>query len=115
MLDSTCILTHAACDELWLARCLSTETGIMDSRVLAFADEIVASLAPGKREMVREIVINSVRRGLVDDSARRYLTAASGGPELAEILMTAIRTSRVKGSIGDGVPEANSIAPTDQP
>ena len=76
----------------------------MDNELLELADAIVASLSPGKREMVREIVINSVARGDVDESARRYLTAASGGPELADILTAALRESPDGGPIASPAP-----------
>ncbi|MFK3669385.1 hypothetical protein ACI2IX_04350 [Leifsonia aquatica] len=72
----------------------------MDSELLAQADAIVASLSPGKREMVREIVVNSIQRGHLDESARRYLTAASGGPELSEILAAALQGLPADGITG---------------
>ena len=87
----------------------------MDEQLLARADEIVASLSPGKQEMVREIVINSVRRGAVDASAARYLTAASGSTELADTLTAAIAGVDVHGQIGDGgdVPKPLEQGPSD--
>lgn len=74
----------------------------MDKKLLEEADAIVAALAPGRREMVREIVIDSLRRGRVEESARRYLTAASGGPQLAAILTAALREQSVGGPIEAG-------------
>ncbi|MCS5497779.1 hypothetical protein NY547_11075 [Cnuibacter physcomitrellae] len=78
----------------------------MDRTLLARADEIVASLSPGKRETVREIVINSVHRGAVDPSARRFLTAASGGPELADILTAALDSSAAGAVSAEGGPRS---------
>lgn len=71
----------------------------MDKSLLRQADEIVARLSPGKREAVREIVINSVHRGLVDERARHYLTVASGGTELADILAAALHSGGEQSAI----------------
>ena len=71
----------------------------MDKERLARADEIVASLSAGKREMVREIVINAIQRGQVDRSAQQYLTRATGGSELAETLADALQSERAAGAV----------------
>lgn len=84
----------------------------MDRAMLAKADDIVASLSPAKRETVREIVINSVQRGEVVSSARRYLTAATGGPELADILSAAL--SSPQPSVAGNAPKSELDAPTGQ-
>lgn len=71
----------------------------MDKSLFAQADEIVATLPAGRQEMVREIVINSIHRGHVDESARRYLTSATGGTELADILTLAVHATEPKGEL----------------
>ena len=58
--------------------------------LLAEADRVVASLSPGKREAVREIVIDATRRGLVTASARRFLDTASGSSLLSDVLTAAL-------------------------
>ncbi len=51
---------------------------------------MVAALPPGKRESVREIVLDAARRAYLTTSGRLFLDAATGAPRLAEILAQAI-------------------------
>ena len=62
----------------------------MDQRLLAEADRVVATLPPGKRESVREIVVDATRRGTVSESARRFLDSTTGSRLVAEVLARAI-------------------------
>ncbi|MFB2555309.1 hypothetical protein [Herbiconiux liangxiaofengii] len=62
----------------------------MKKELLAEADRILASLSPGRREAVREIVVNAVHRGFLDERARGYLVAATRGPLLADVLTAAL-------------------------
>ena len=62
----------------------------MKSELLAEADRILAALSPGRREAVREIVVNAVHRGFLDERARGYLVAATQGPLLADVLTAAL-------------------------
>ncbi|MFB2600335.1 hypothetical protein ACEXQE_21290 [Herbiconiux sp. P17] len=62
----------------------------MNHELLAEADRIVASLSPGKRETVREIVVNALHRGFLDESARRFLLAATQSTFLADVLTEAL-------------------------
>lgn len=73
-----------------------------DSRrraLLAEADRVVAGLSAGKRETVREIVIDATRRGFVSASARRFLDTASGTSLLADVLAAALSEQ----NIGQGI------------
>lgn len=83
----------------------------MDKERLARADEIVASLSAGKREMVREIVINAIQRRHVDVSAQRYLTAATGGPELVETLADALNSPGLGGAVDASLTLAARLEP----
>ena len=67
----------------------------MNHELLAEADRIVASLSPGRRESVREIVINAQHRGHLDESARRFLLAATGSAFLADVLSEALAETSV--------------------
>ena len=62
----------------------------MDPHLLAEADRIVSSLSPGKRETVREIVVDATQRGGLNASARRYLETVSGSAFLADVLVEAL-------------------------
>ena len=62
----------------------------MDQQLLTEADRVVATLPPGKRESVREIVVDATRRGSVSESARRFLDSATGSPLVAEVLARAV-------------------------
>jgi len=62
----------------------------MDQRLLTEADRVVATLSPGRRESVREIVVDATRRGSVTESARRFLDSATGSPLVAEVLARAV-------------------------
>ena len=62
----------------------------MDPAALVEADRLVASLSPGRREAVREIVHDAARRRTVSTSARRYLDAATGSALVADVLESAI-------------------------
>ncbi|WP_382306962.1 hypothetical protein [Herbiconiux sp. UC225_62] len=62
----------------------------MNHDLLAEADRIVAGLSAGKREAVREIVVNAVHHGSLDDGARRFLVAATQNTFLADVLTEAL-------------------------
>jgi hypothetical protein len=63
---------------------------VVDQRLLIEADRVVAALSPGKRESVREIVVDATRRGSVTGSARRFLDSVTGSPLVAEVLAQAV-------------------------
>lgn len=65
----------------------------MDSETLVTVDAYVARLAPGRREAVREIVVDAVRRGYLPSMNRRALITATGSPDIADILEVALRES----------------------
>ncbi|MCS5720192.1 hypothetical protein N1027_18830 [Herbiconiux sp. CPCC 205763] len=65
----------------------------MNHEVLAEADRIVATLSPGRREATREIVVNALHRGYLDDNARRFLIAATKSTFLADVLTEALSES----------------------
>ena len=65
----------------------------MRAEILAQADQIVASLAPGRREMVREIVHDATMRGYLTPSGRRFLDSATGSSLVADVLAEGIAES----------------------
>lgn len=67
---------------------VSTETS-RDRRqqLLVAADLIVARLAPGKRESVREILVNAKRRGFLSGSGRQYLDRVTGSSFVGDLLV----------------------------
>jgi hypothetical protein len=69
----------------------------MRQELLQEADRIVGALSPGRREAVRELVINTTRRGVLDDRARAFLDRASGGSLLSEVLAQAIAETDAPG------------------
>jgi len=62
----------------------------MDPRMLAEADRVVASLSPGKRESVREIVVNTTSHGTLSEDARRFLDQVTGSPLVSGVLAAAV-------------------------
>ena len=74
----------------------------MDWKLVAEADRVVARLSPGKRESVREIVINAANRGVLDDSARAFLDRVTGSSLVSEILVAVMAEteSRTPESVG---------------
>lgn len=66
----------------------------MDARRLAEADRIVSTLSLGKREAVREIIVEATHRGALSVSARRYLDTATGSAFVAEVLAEALGSAR---------------------
>lgn len=62
----------------------------MDRSLLAEADRVVARLSPGRRESVREIVVNATTRGELNESARRFLDRATGSAFVSNVLAAAI-------------------------
>jgi hypothetical protein len=50
------------------------------------ADRIVAGLSPGRRESVREIVINAEKLGQLSAGGRAYLIRVTGTPFVADLL-----------------------------
>ncbi|GAA3555533.1 hypothetical protein GCM10022197_08370 [Microlunatus spumicola] len=65
----------------------------MDPALVAEADRVVASLSPGRRESVREIVHDAARRGALSPSGRRFLDAATGSTLVADLLEAAVAES----------------------
>ena len=62
----------------------------MRSELLIQADQIVAALSPGKRESVREIMVDAVKRGTLVESSRRFLELATGSSFVADVLAAGI-------------------------
>jgi hypothetical protein len=62
----------------------------MDAELLAEADRMVAALSPGKRESVREIVVDALHRGYLMDSSRHFLDTVTGAGLVATVLAAGI-------------------------
>jgi len=62
----------------------------MRSELLAEADRIVRGLPAGRRESVREIVIDAMRRGALPPTSRAFLDRATGSPFLSDVLSRAV-------------------------
>jgi hypothetical protein len=71
----------------------------MRRELLIEADTIVTSLSPGRREAVRELVIDATRRGVLDDRARTFLDRASGGTLLGEVLAQALAETATRPAV----------------
>ncbi|MCS5732781.1 hypothetical protein [Herbiconiux daphne] len=50
----------------------------------------MAALSPGRREAVREVVLDARRRGCVDDRARAYLRRVTGADVIADLVAEAL-------------------------
>ena len=79
------------------------DTGVMDATVLAQADRIVAGLSAGKRESIREVIINAMNLGFVSDAAQRFLERATGSTVVGDVLVACVMElsetgPRVRGS-----------------
>ena len=67
----------------------------MDWKLFAEADRVVAQLSPGKRETVREIVVDAARHGALSDRARHFVDTITGSSLVSEVLEAAIAESGV--------------------
>ena len=76
----------------------------MNHELLAEADRIVAGLSPGRREAVREVVINAQHRGFLDEGARRFLVAATQSTFLADVLAEALAEMPPEAPIAPNAP-----------
>jgi len=74
----------------------------MNAELLAEADRIVAALPPGRRESVREIVVDATRRGYLPDSGRSFLDRVTGSGLLSDVLAAGIAELR-EGNGADGI------------
>ena len=84
----------------------------MDRDDLATVDRLVAALTPGKQEMVREIVVDAVRRGHLPGGNRRVLDTMSGSPMMGDVLVQALAERARR---ADATPELTpGAADTDQ-
>jgi len=59
----------------------------MDWKLLAEADRVIGQLSPGKRESVREVVVNAANCGALDDRARTFLDRVTGSSLVSEVLL----------------------------
>jgi len=62
----------------------------VDWTLLAEANRVIGQLSPGKRESVREVVVNAANRGALDDRARRFLDRVTGSSLVSELLVAVI-------------------------
>lgn len=62
----------------------------MRIELLQQADHVLSALPPGRREAVREVVVDAVHRGGLSPSNRAFLTRATGSTFLADVLSEAI-------------------------
>jgi hypothetical protein len=62
----------------------------MDRNSLAAVDRLISTLSPGKQEMVREVVVDAVRRGALPAANRRALDRLSGSGIVGEVLTAAL-------------------------
>jgi hypothetical protein len=58
--------------------------------LLVEADRLVAALPAGRRESIREIVIDAMGRGMLTDSSRAFLHRATGSTFLGDVLAAAL-------------------------
>ena len=58
------------------------------------ADHIIAGLSAGKRESVREVVINAMNLGALSDSAHRYLERTTGSRAVGDLLVICLAEMR---------------------
>ena len=62
----------------------------MDQRLLVKADRVIASLPPGKRESIREILVDARNHGVLSDHARLFLNRVTGSGFVADVLAVAL-------------------------
>ena len=62
----------------------------MRTDVLEQADRSLAALPPGRREAIREIVVDAVHRGGLPPAGRAFITRVTGSTFLADVLSDAI-------------------------
>jgi len=79
----------------------------MDWKLLAEADRIVGQLSPGKRESVREVVVNASDRGILSEGARQFIDRVTRSSLVSEVLAAAIEesayeSSKVERGLGHG-------------
>ncbi|ROP66859.1 hypothetical protein [Curtobacterium sp. PhB115] len=62
----------------------------MQTELLEQADRVLAALPPGRREAVREIVVDAVHRGALTATGRAFIARVSGSTFLADVLSAAL-------------------------
>lgn len=62
----------------------------MRAELLVEADRVLAALPAARREGVREIVLDAIRRGALPPSGRAYIVRTTGSTFLADVLGAAI-------------------------
>jgi hypothetical protein len=63
---------------------------MVEPQELVAVDRLIAQLTPGRQEMIREVVVDAIRRGSLPAGNRRALVAASGSTEIADVLEKAL-------------------------
>lgn len=66
----------------------------MQTELLQQADRVLAALPAGRREAVREIVVDAVHRGELTVTGRAFIARVSGSTFLADVLSDAITEQR---------------------
>ncbi|WP_412163853.1 hypothetical protein ACNUCX_03790 [Curtobacterium flaccumfaciens pv. flaccumfaciens] len=62
----------------------------MQTELLEQADRVLAALPAGRREAVREIVVDAVHRGALTPTGRTFIARVSGSTFLADVLCAAL-------------------------
>ncbi len=62
----------------------------MQTELLQQADRVLAALPAGRREAVREIVVDAVHRGALTATGRAFIARVSGSTFLADVLTEAL-------------------------
>jgi hypothetical protein len=63
---------------------------VVEPQELIAVDRLIAQLSPGRQEMIREVVVDAIRRGSLPAGNRRALLSASGTTEIADVLEKAL-------------------------
>ena len=80
----------------------------MRAETLMQADRLLAALPAGRREAVREIVVDAVHRGGLPASGRAFIVRATGSTFLADVLGEAIAERAGEGPAAVGGRPAGS-------
>jgi len=75
-------------------KAMAGSTELTNHTLLAEADRIIAGLSAGKRESIREVVINAMNLGALSDSAHRYLDRTTGSPAVGDLLVICLAQMR---------------------
>ncbi|MFJ3386010.1 MULTISPECIES: hypothetical protein [unclassified Curtobacterium] len=62
----------------------------MQTELREQADRVLAGLPAGRREAVREIVVDAVHRGALTPTSRAFIARVSGSTFLADVLGAAL-------------------------